>query len=203
MSVLGFLLSVALFVTLHAVATHQLLDAWDKPDTMFGRLSPEEEKAAREAAALDRNILADVKVAKSRVYESIAGHHHWYSDWKMGEAILDSAHDDLPIYTMLEHDDVSSIIELNLRRSGHTVYNEMKINSDGVPVCPIGRKMVCWGKCPGRQRVKWRCPAKVGKWECPTPCSPSDYGRTFYTSTMDNPRLFPRIRRDSKEWRER
>ena len=128
---------------------------------------------------------------------------HWYSDWKVGEAILDSAHDALPIYTMLEHDGVSAIIDLNLRRSGHLVSNEMKINSDGVPVCPIGRQMVCWGRCPGRQRIKWRCPAKVGKWECPTPCSPSEYGRTFYTSTADNPRLFPRIRRDSKEWRKR
>ncbi|MBA9087375.1 hypothetical protein FHR92_003859 [Fontibacillus solani] len=128
---------------------------------------------------------------------------YWYSDWKVGEAILDSAHDALPIYTMLEQDDVSSIIDLNLRRSGHLVYHEMNIDSDGVPVCPIGRKMICWGKCSGRQRTKWRCPAKVGKWECPHPCSPSAYGRTFYTSTANNPRLFPRIRRDSREWKER
>ncbi|WP_240463683.1 hypothetical protein [Paenibacillus apiarius] len=55
----------------------------------------------------------------------------------------------------------------------------------------------------GPAAIKWRCPAKVGKWECPTPCSPSEYRRTFYTSTADNPRLFPRIRRDSKEWRKR
>jgi hypothetical protein len=125
----------------------------------------------------------------------------WYPQWKLGEAILDSAHDALPIYTMLEHDDVSAIIDLNNRRSGKLVLNDMEIDQDGVPVCPIGRKMSFWGKCSGRQRVKWRCPAKVGKWECPHPCSPSDYGRTFYTSTADNPRLFPRIRRDSKEWR--
>jgi hypothetical protein len=128
---------------------------------------------------------------------------YWYPQWKLGEAILDSAHDALPIYTMLEHDDVSAIIDLNNRRSGKLVYNDMEINSDGVPVCPIGREMICWGKCPGRQRVKWRCPAKVGKWSCPHPCSPSDYGRTFYTSTADNPRLFPRIRRDSKDWSKR
>jgi hypothetical protein len=70
-SILGFLLSIALFVTLHAVATHQILYAWDKPDTMFGRLSPEETKAAKDAAALDRKILADVKEAKSRIYEAI------------------------------------------------------------------------------------------------------------------------------------
>lgn len=54
---------------------------------------------------------------------------HWYADWKLGEAILDSAHDALPIYTLLERDDVSSIIDLNLRRSGHVVYNEMNIGS--------------------------------------------------------------------------
>jgi Transposase DDE domain len=128
---------------------------------------------------------------------------HWYADWNLGEAILDSAHDALPIYTLLEHDNVSSIIDLNLRRSGHVVYNEMKIGSDGVPVCTLGRKMLNWGKCSRRHRTKWRCPAVIGGWECSQPCSPSTYGRTFYTSTSDNPRLFPRIRRDSKEWRNR
>src|SRR5690606_30054847 len=35
------------------------------------------------------------------------------------------------------------------------------------------------------------------------PCSDSSYGRTFHTSTKKNPRLFPRIKRDSKEWRKR
>lgn len=128
---------------------------------------------------------------------------HWYADWKLGEAILDSAHDALPIYTLLEHDDVSSIIDLNLRRSGHVIYNEMNIGSDGVPVCPIGRKMRNWGKCSNRHRTKWRCPAVIGGWECSQPCSTSAYGRTFYTATSDNPRLFPRLRRDSKEWRAR
>ncbi|WP_339063104.1 hypothetical protein [Tepidibacillus marianensis] len=54
-----------------------------------------------------------------------------------------------------------------------------------------------------RYRRKWRCPAKVGNWECSNPCSTSNYGRTFYTSTKDNPRLFPRVKRDSKEWRTR
>jgi hypothetical protein len=34
---------------------------------------------------------------------------YWYPQWKLGEAILDSTHDALPIYTMLEHDDVSTI----------------------------------------------------------------------------------------------
>lgn len=125
---------------------------------------------------------------------------HWYPDWKIGEAILDSALDAYPIYELLEYHDVSAIIDLNPRRSKQFTYNEMDINLDGVPICPIGRKMLDWGVDKKRYRRKWRCPAAVGKWECPTPCSDSTYGRTFYTSTKDNPRLFPRVKRDSKEW---
>lgn len=125
---------------------------------------------------------------------------HWYPNWKFGEALLDSAFDAYPIYEMLEHYDVSAIIDLNPRRSKKFIYNEMDIGLDGVPVCPIGRKMLDWGKDKKRYRRKWRCPAAVGKWKCPTPCSESSYGRTFYTSTKDNPRFFPRVKRDSKEW---
>ena len=128
---------------------------------------------------------------------------HWYPEWKFGEGILDSAFDAFPIYEMLEHYDVSAVIDLNPRRSKQFTYKEMDINLDGVPVCPIGRNMVNWGVDKKRYRRKWRCPAAVGKWKCPTPCSDSSYGRTFYTSTKDNPRLFPRVRRDSKEWRKR
>lgn len=128
---------------------------------------------------------------------------HWYPDWKFREAILDSALDAYAIYEMLEHYDVSAMIDLNPRRSKKFIYNEMDINLDGVPICPIGRKMLDWGKDKKRYRRKWRCPAAVGKWECPNPCSDSAYGRTFYTSTKDNPRLFPRVKRDSKEWHKR
>ncbi|MCP1358932.1 hypothetical protein [Aneurinibacillus migulanus] len=119
---------------------------------------------------------------------------HWYPDWKFGEAILDSALDAYAIYEMLEHYDVSAIIDLNPRRSKKFTYNEMNINLDGVPVCPIGRKMFDWGVDRKRYRRKW---------QCPNPCSTTTYGRTFYTSTKDNPRLFPRVKRNSKEWYKR
>lgn len=128
---------------------------------------------------------------------------HWYPNWKISEAILDSAFDAFPIYEMLENYDISAIIDLNPRRTKKFTYNDMDINLDGVPVCPLGRKMLDWGKEKKRYRRKWRCPAAVGKWECPTPCSSSTYGRTFHTSTKDNPRLFPRVKRKSKEWYKR
>ncbi|WBL16936.1 MULTISPECIES: hypothetical protein [Sutcliffiella] len=59
---------------------------------------------------------------------------HWYLDWKFSEVILDSAFDAFPIYQMLEHYDVSAIIDLNARRSKQITYNEMDINLDGVPI---------------------------------------------------------------------
>ncbi|HUC91957.1 MAG TPA: hypothetical protein VMS09_08005 [Paenibacillus sp.] len=70
-SALAFLMTLGLFVTLHIVSKHQLLYAPVKPDTMFGRLSPQEEAKGREAAALDRRIMADVKGVKTKLSESI------------------------------------------------------------------------------------------------------------------------------------
>lgn len=126
---------------------------------------------------------------------------HWYSDWKFGEVILDSALDAFPIYEMLEHYDISAIIDLNPRRSKQFQHKQMDINLKGVPVCPIGREMIHWGLNQKTYRRKWRCPAAVGKWTCPNLCSDSKYGRTFYTATKDNPRLFPRIKRQKVDYR--
>lgn len=70
-SVLAFLLALGLFIALHVVTKHQLLYAPVKSDTMFGRLSPEEEAKARQTAALDRRIMADVKGVKTKLSEAI------------------------------------------------------------------------------------------------------------------------------------
>jgi hypothetical protein len=59
---------------------------------------------------------------------------------QLGEAILDSAHDAFPIYTLLERDDVSSIIDLNPRRSGKLVTVDITFGIDGIPTCSIGPK---------------------------------------------------------------
>ena len=83
-----------------------------------------------------------------------------------------------------------AIIDLNVRRSEQAGINDFTIGKDGVPICPIGRKMVHWGKMAKSHRRKWRCPAKCGNWVCQTPCSPSEYGRTFYTSKRTIPGYF-------------
>ncbi len=70
-SIVAFSLTLGLFVTLHGVTRHQILHAPVKPDTMFGRLSAEDEAKAKEAAALDRRIIADVKGVKKRLSEAV------------------------------------------------------------------------------------------------------------------------------------
>ena len=63
--------------------------------------------------------------------------------------------------------------------------------------------MLNWGVEKKRYRQKWQCPTAVGEWQCPYPRSDSSYGQTFYTSTKNNPKLFPRVKRSSKEWYKR
>jgi hypothetical protein len=126
-----------------------------------------------------------------------------YPNWNVAEVILDAAHDATPIYAMLNRDHAHPVIDLNHRKKGCFQYKQMSIDPNGTPVCPIGRKMIRWGIDRVRNRTKWRCPAVLGKWECPTPCSASTYGRTFHTYTNDQPRLFTSICRSSDKWKER
>ncbi|CAM4399146.1 hypothetical protein U9M73_11580 [Paenibacillus phoenicis] len=69
--ILAFLLTLGLFVTLHAVTKHQLLYAPVKPDMMFGRLSAREEAESREKSVLDRRIMTEVKGVKTGLSEAV------------------------------------------------------------------------------------------------------------------------------------
>jgi hypothetical protein len=69
--VAAFLAVLGLFVSLHAAERHQVLYAPVKPGTLFGQLSSEEETKAREAAALDRRLLDQLKEVRPRSENSI------------------------------------------------------------------------------------------------------------------------------------
>jgi hypothetical protein len=71
LGVLAFVLALGLFVAMHGVARHHVLYAIATPDTMFGRLPAGEEEKAKEAAALDRRIIADVKGMNQRANEKV------------------------------------------------------------------------------------------------------------------------------------
>lgn len=67
----AFLAVLGMFVALHAAQRHQVLYMPEKPGTLFGELTPEEETKAREAAALDRSILDQLKEVRPQSENSV------------------------------------------------------------------------------------------------------------------------------------
>jgi len=119
--------------------------------------------------------------------------------------ILDAAHDNYPTYNYSGHYSINAIIALNNAPKGNKKYESLDVNPQGIPICKNNCKMSFWGYCKSRHRIKWRCSLATGKGKScdhKTSCSPSAYGRTFYTKPKDDPRLFTTIPRDSIEWKE-
>jgi hypothetical protein len=131
-----------------------------------------------------------------------------YPNLKVDTFISDSACDNYATYELLDKWDINAVIALNSTNSGNKIYPEhLNINGNGVPICPAGREMVRWGFCGNdRCRIKWRCPMVCKKlWpekEC-FACSNSDYGRVIYTKPDWDLRLFTRIQRGSRRFRDK
>ena len=124
-----------------------------------------------------------------------------YPEFKLKECLLDSAHDAYAIYNLLNHHDVSALIDLNPRfQANDSCPVSMPLTKDGIPLCPAGHIMSYDGFCKNRHRHKWRCPKVRKSWSvsCDTTCSNSPYGRVFYTKESDNLRLFTRIPRGTR-----
>jgi len=125
-----------------------------------------------------------------------------YPELFFASFIGDFAHDNYPTYNLLAAHSINPIIALNERRSGHYQLDvDFTTDSSGVPVCPKRERMVAVGFCPDRCRQKWRCPRSAHHLSKPCQCSPSAYGRAFYTKPADDPRLFTRPPRNSKAWK--
>jgi len=119
--------------------------------------------------------------------------------------ILDSAHDNYPTYNFLSKHSINPIIALNKTPRGNKKYESLQVNPHGIPICNNNCKMTFWGYCTGRHRLKWRCPLATKNIDICVhkgSCSPSEYGRTFYTKPDDDKRLFTIIPRNSDEWKE-
>lgn len=127
-------------------------------------------------------------------------------DLKIKNICLDSAHDNYPTYNLLKAWDICPFIDLNDNRGRPaSIPDNITIDDDGTPLCHAGSRMVFSGNCPGRSRVKWRCPVACGEKEsCPSKadCSPSPYGRCFYTKPEWDVRLYPPVMRGTDEYKE-
>jgi hypothetical protein len=126
-----------------------------------------------------------------------------YPELSFASFIGDSAHDNYPTYNLLGARSITPIIALNERRTGYYQLNgRFTTDKSGVPVCPKGETLVAGGFCPDRCRMKWRCPRAAHHCAKSCQCSPSAYGRVFYTKPADDPRLFTHPPRGSRAWKE-
>ncbi len=119
---------------------------------------------------------------------------------------LDSAHDNIPTYGLLEHWDINALIDINGRaKSSANAPDGITFNKEGHPLCKAGHEMCPWGNDPVKDAHKYRCPLKCGRiGECPhaAECSPGSYGRTIYIKNKSGLRFQPRIPRDSQQYKD-
>ena len=126
-----------------------------------------------------------------------------YPGIQVDSFISDSASDNHATYGLLKAWGVNAVIAL-AERGNFKYPSHLKLDENGAPICIGGHTMAYWGKCPDRDRMKWRCPFKLGKVRecgCTAACSPSDYGRTIYTYPKWDLRLFTGIPRGTDEWK--
>ena len=120
---------------------------------------------------------------------------------------MDSAYDSHENYRFaIEEAKVAPIIALNPRGGVDALTSSaLYLAEDGSYTCLAGFKVVYWGKEEKRGRLKFRCPATLGKCEClfRSTCSQSRYGRTFYLHPKRDYRLIGPIPRGTDLWQEK
>jgi len=135
---------------------------------------------------------------------SLAEFHALNPDFPLTNLCLDSAHDNYPTYNLCNEWGIIPFIDLNSNRGRPaSIPDKITIDTDGTPLCQEGYRMVHDGNCPGRSRIKWRCPlicGKVNSCSCKDSCSPSPYGRCFYTKPEWDIRLYTPVARGTTEY---
>lgn len=108
---------------------------------------------------------------------------------------LDSAHDNLPTYELLEHWDIHAFIDINGRtKSSENAPDDITFDKQGHPLCRAGHKMCPRGNDPIKQAHKYRCPLKCGRIDScllEKHCSKGSYGRTVYINQTPCRPAFP------------
>jgi transposase len=155
----------------------------------------------------------DVKVTPGNEADSpqakplLKGAKERHPEIKIDSSSMDSAYDSYENYRFaIEDIGAAPIIALNLRgRVDAITSSSLYLANDGSYTCLAGFKVVYWGKDRKRGRLKFRCPAALGKCQClfRSSCSFSDYGRTFYLHPERDYRLIGPIPRGSDIWQEK
>jgi len=75
------------------------------------------------------------------------------------KVLLDAAHDAESIYKLMDHNQIEPFIDLNfLAKKNFSEECGIKISSEGIPICPIKKKMKPNGFDQSLNRQKWRFP---------------------------------------------
>ena len=134
-------------------------------------------------------------------------------DFKINRCTLDAGHDSMAHYEYLEAKTILPVIALNPRTKVESV--DRTLSNKGIPLCPAGIEMTYHGRDKHKRKHVYHCPAKKkarngDSWtvvtdikRCPLGvlCQPdSRLGPLVSVSEADNPRVFPAIRRHSKEY---
>lgn len=118
---------------------------------------------------------------------------------------LDSAHDNIATYKLLDHWDINALIDINKRGgSSDGLPDDISLDKDAHPLCQAGLRMCSWGYDKNKDAQKFRCPLacnRVKECPCSLECRKSSYGRTVYIKNSSDLRLHPRIPRDSEQYK--
>jgi IS5 family transposase len=130
-----------------------------------------------------------------------------HPELKIDSASMDSAYDAYENYRFVIEDmGAAPIIALNRRNGADALsLGSLYLSPEGRYTCLAGFPVVYWGKDPKRGRLKFRCPAALGRCQClfQSTCSPSGYGRTFYLHPDRDYRLIGPIPRGTDLWQEK
>jgi transposase len=120
---------------------------------------------------------------------------------------MDSAYDSYENYRFaIEEIGAAPIIAINPRGGIDAITRgSLYLSEDGSYTCVTGFKVVYWGKDKKRGRLKFRCPAAMGRCQClfRSTCSLSHYGKTFYLHPNRDYRLIGPIPRGTDLWQEK
>jgi hypothetical protein len=155
----------------------------------------------------------DVKVTPANKGDSpqakplLKGARERHPEIRIDSASMDSAYDSYDNYRFaIEDIGAAPVIALNPRgRVDAITDGSLYLSGDGTYTCYAGFKVVYWGKDKKRGRLKFRCPAALGRCQClfhPT-CSLSPYGKTFYLHPERDYRLIGPIPRGTELWQEK
>jgi len=155
----------------------------------------------------------DVKVTPANEVDSpqakplLKGAKNKHPEIPIDSSAMDAAYDNYENYRFaIEEIGAAPIIALNPRgRIDAITEGSLYLADDGAHTCVAGFKVVYWGKDKKRGRLKFRCPAALGKCQClfRSTCSLSSYGRSFYLHPERNYRLIGPIPRGTDQWQEK